>query len=153
MPRNDQVEAEKSLGAPSVGSEEAIALAALRQYNPAVDNPNVFTKIPKFFGGTLYLVEFGPEGSEKDEWSVLVKGGRAIVWYDYEQALQFAASARSTIQELTSASTVIGLVSIIVVVATIVIYVIKGSVEEPFRAALASVLGFWFGQVLPRREA
>jgi hypothetical protein len=51
----------------------------------------------------------------------------------------------------SSPDSVLALISVVILVAAIAIYATRGSVEEPFRAALSAVLGFWFGKSLPTK--
>jgi hypothetical protein len=132
-------------------NEEQLALDALIKYNPDAKNPRVFNVIPHFLGGTLVLVEHGEADEEgnREEWCVLVKHGRATVYYDYEQVLLGVVESRSLISELFSSNVVLAAITALIVGAVIAIYLIRGTVEEPLRGALTVVLGFWFGKAVP----
>ena len=133
--------------------EEKLAVEALLKYNPAAINLHVFKTIPDFLGGTLFLLEHGiedEEGDREEEWMVLIKQGRApAVYYDYDQVLASIPEYRSRLSQIVSPDAILAFLSVVIVAAAIVIYATRGSVEEPFRAALSAVLEFWFGKSLP----
>lgn len=135
--------------------EEEAALKALLKYNPEAVDPRVFNTIPNFLGGTLYLLEHGKvdeDGDREEEWLVLIRPGRPpAVYYDYEQLLQSVPEYRSRISQIVSPDSVLALISVVILVAVITIYAVRGTVEEPFRGALTAVLGFWFGKSLPTK--
>ena len=131
--------------------DEQLALDALIKYDPDAKNPRVYNVIPRFLGGTLCLVEHGDENEDGDreEWCVLVKHGRATVYYDYEQVLLGVVESRSFISEIFSTNVILAVLSALVVVAVIAMYAMHNTVEEPLRGALTAVLGFWFGRSVP----
>jgi hypothetical protein len=133
--------------------EEQVALDALVKYNPVAKNPHIFNVIPNFLGGTLYLFELGEETADgrEEEWCVIVKNGHPKVYYDYEQVLRGVVESRSLISEIFSPNVILAVISAIILLGSIAIYAMKGTVEEPFRGALTAVLGFWFGKSLPTK--
>jgi hypothetical protein len=123
------------------------------KYNPVAKNPRIFNIIPNFLGGTLYLIELADETSDgrEEEWCVLVKNRYPKVYYDYEQMLRDIVEARSLISEIFSPNVILTIISAIILLGSIVVYIMKSTVEEPFRGALTAVLGFWFGKSLPTK--
>jgi hypothetical protein len=136
---------------PRLDEEEKAALNALLKYNPDAKDPHVFNTIPRFLGGTLYLIEFGEErDNRREEWCVLVKNGRATVYYDYEYVLQSVAESRTLIDELFSSNVILAVISALILAGAFIAFYLKGSVDEPFRGAITAVLGFWFGKTAPK---
>ena len=136
----------------ALSDEEKIAVEALQKYNPAATNINVWNTIPRCLGGTLVLIEFDDPDSQ--EWTVLVKNGRGIVYQDWEDVVKLIPDFRpSFVEQISYPQVVVAIVTFVILAASVAAFFWQsGEVKEPFRSALASVIGFWLGRVIPERR-
>jgi hypothetical protein len=135
-----------------LSSEEKIAVAALKKYNPAAKNVNVWSTIPRCLGGSLVLIEF--DDPDENEWCVLVRRGRAVVYQDWEDVLKLIPDYRpSFVEQISYPQVVIAILTFVILTAAVIAFWQSGEVKEPFRAALASVIGFWLGRAAPDHRA
>jgi hypothetical protein len=132
----------------NLSEEEMIAVKALQKYNPAATNINVWTTIPRCLGGTLVLIEF--DDPDENEWSVHVKNGRGVVYQDFEDVYKLIPDYKpSFFDQVSSPQLVIAILTFAIFAVATIGFFQTGDVKEPFRAALASVVGFWLGRSTP----
>jgi hypothetical protein len=129
-------------------AEEELAREEVKRYNRHAGNPRVIKTIPNYANGTLCLVEFDDLSGKEEIWYVVVRGNRAIVFYDAEHALNEGARQRWFV-DFAAPGVVVAALTFIVVAACIAAFFNSAAphtVAEPFNAALTVVLGFWFGK-------
>jgi len=131
---------------------EDIAVKALQKYLPGATNINAWSSIPNFLGGTLVLTEF--QNPDHNEWCVLVRGNRGIVYQDWEDILKLISDYKpSLLSQISDPQFVVALLTFSILLAAVAAYFWTGDVKEPMRAGLASVIGFWLGRSVPPKEA
>ncbi len=136
----------------ALSREEDIAVKALQKFNPKATDINVWSTIPNLLGGTVVLIEF-KDPDDEHQWSVLVRGGRGIVYTEWEEILKQVPDYKpSLLSQISNPQVVIALLTFSILLAGVVAYFVTGDVKEPLRAGLASVIGFWLGRAVPPRE-
>ena len=132
--------------------EEDIAVKALQKYNPEANDINVWSSIPGVLGGVVVLIEFNDP--DKNEWCVLVKGSRGVVYQEWEDILKQIPDYKPTfMSQISSPQFVIAVLTFAILAAGVAAYFITGDVKEPLRAGLASVIGFWLGRAVPPKDS
>ncbi len=135
----------------TLNPEEDIAVKALQKYNPEATNINVWSSIPNVLGGTVVLIEF--QDPDDNEWCVLVRGSRGIVYQEWEDILkQIPDYKPSLLSQISDPQFVVALLTFSILLAAVAAYFWTGDVKEPMRAGLASVVGFWLGRAVPPKE-
>ena len=102
-------------------------------------------------GGVVVLLEF--KDPDEEEWCVLVKGDRGVVYPEWEDILKQVPDYKPrVINQISSPQVVSAVLTFVILLASVAAYFWTGDVKEPLRAGLASVTGFWLGRAVPPKN-